>query len=158
MDAAVDAYTRSMGLASERELNSAALRTLTREFLEIYRMETDDGFPQEPLLQLRLAVDAVFRSWMSARAVKYQKLNRLNDDLGTACVVQAMVFGNAGGRSGSGVGFTRNPATSADDLYLDCMPNAQGEDVVSGKFPVQDAGALQRIMPTVYRELEMIRQ
>ncbi len=158
MEAAAQARMRAAGLASEREMDSALLRALSAEFLEIYKSETGEEFPREPLQQIGLAINAVFRSWMSPRAVKYRKLNGVSDSLGTACVVQAMVFGNACGRSGSGVGFTRNPATGADELYLDFMPNAQGEDVVSGKFPVQDAAALQRIMPTVYRELEMIRR
>lgn len=158
MDEVVLARVRAAGLVSEREMDSALVRDLCNEFLDIYRSETGKEFPRDPLQQLMLAVNAVFRSWMSPRARKYRNLNGVSDSTGTACIVQAMVFGNACGRSGSGVGFTRNPATGADELYLDFMPNAQGEDIVSGKFPVQDAGALQRSAPAVYRELEAIRR
>ena len=102
------------------------------------------------------AVEAVFRSWQSPRAVEYRRLHGLDDRAGTAVTVQAMVFGNMGGTSGSGVGFTRNPATGEDELYVDYLANAQGEDVVSGRCPVQDVTGLQQVLPELYRQLRQV--
>ena len=108
------------------------------------------------MAQLAGAVEAVFRSWQSPRAVEYRRLHGLDDLAGTAVTVQAMVFGNMGGTSGSGVGFTRDPATGENDLYLDFLPNAQGEDVVSGRCPVQGVVGLQESLPELYRQLRQV--
>src|SRR5205814_1287966 len=119
------------------ELDVAALKDVTGAFLGLYAAATGAPFPQDPVEQLTGAVEAVFRSWRSPRAVEYRRMNHLDDLAGTAITIQAMVFGNTGGTSGSGVGFTRNPATGENELYLDFLWNAQGEDVVSGRCAVQ---------------------
>ncbi len=140
------------------ELDVAALKSLVRELLDHYGAEIGEPFPKDPIAQLSGAVEAVFRSWQSARAVEYRRLHSLDDLAGTAVTIQAMVFGNMGGTSGSGVGFTRNPATGENDLYLDFLPNAQGEDVVSGRCPVQGVVGLQECLPELYRQLRQVKR
>jgi pyruvate,orthophosphate dikinase len=138
------------------ELDAAALKELTREYLELFESQAGHPFPQEPLAQLTGATEAVFRSWQSPRAIEYRRLHSLNDLAGTAVTVQAMVYGNMGGTSGSGVAFSRNPTTGENLLYLDYLANAQGEDVVSGRYPLQDSSGLQQTMPELYRKLRQI--
>jgi pyruvate,orthophosphate dikinase len=135
------------------ELDVAGLKDLTQAFLGHYKSQVGQPFPQEPLAQLTGAVEAVLCSWESPRAVEYRRLHGLDDRAGTAVMVQAMVFGNLGGTSGSGVAFTCDPATGEDTLYLDFLWNAQGEDIVSGRYRVQDSSSLQGAMPELYREL-----
>jgi len=138
------------------ELDIFALRELTHELLRLYESLAGDPFPQDPLLQLTSAAEAVFRSWQSPRAVEYRRLHGINDDIGTAVTVQTMVFGNMGSTSGSGVAFTRNPATGANELYLDFLRNAQGEDVVSGRQDVLAESAIRRLTPALDRQLRQI--
>jgi pyruvate,orthophosphate dikinase len=145
------------GLANAAELDTEALRNLAQEYLGQFEALTGAPFPQDPMDQLHQAIGAVFRSWTSPKAVEFRRLNGIDDDLGTAVTVQMMVFGNAGGTSGAGVGFTRNPATGADELYLDFLANAQGEDVVSGRQRAGDAGLLLRLLPSVHVELMEMR-
>jgi pyruvate, orthophosphate dikinase len=135
------------------ELDALGLRDLTRQYLRLYADLVGGPFPQEPLEQLTSSVQAVFRSWRSPRAVEYRRLHGIDDDLGTAVAVQTMVFGNMGGTSGSGVAFTRDPATGRNELYLDFLWNAQGEDVVSGRHAVQDGATIHRLMPALDRQL-----
>jgi pyruvate, orthophosphate dikinase len=142
---------------SARELDHRALRTLTLAMLELYQELAGAAFPSDPLEQLTAAAGAVFRSWDAPKAATYRKLNRLDDDAGTAVTVQAMVFGNAGGTSGSGVGFTRNPATGVRELYIDFCRNGQGEDVVAGRQSVSDNEQLRHELPAVYGKLEAVR-
>jgi pyruvate,orthophosphate dikinase len=144
-------------LASAAELDTEALRNLAQEYLGQFEALTSAPFPQDPMDQLHQAIGAVFRSWTSPKAVEFRRLNGIDDDLGTAVTVQMMVFGNAGGTSGAGVGFTRNPATGADELYLDFLANAQGEDVVSGRQRAGDADLLLRLLPSVHAELMEMR-
>ncbi len=118
--------------AKDTDLDARDLRALTGEFREVVRAETGEEFPQDPTAQLVRAIEAVFRSWNTPRAVAYRRQNRIPDDLGTAVNVVAMVFGNMGEDSGTGVVFTRNPATGERVPYGDYLPNAQGEDVVAG--------------------------
>lgn len=134
-------------------LDFRGLRSLTARFLDVYAEAVGEPFPQDPWDQLDAAVAAVFRSWNSERAAAYRRANDIAEDLGTAVTVQSMVFGNSGGRSGAGVGFTRDPATGEDCLYLDFALNAQGEDVVSGRTTLQHGQDLESRMPDVYREL-----
>lgn len=155
-----DSFERSLAASIEREavpaageLDVAALKGLTQEFLGHFESQVGQPFPQEPLAQLAGAAEAVFRSWETPRALEYRRLHGLDDRAGTAVTVQAMVFGNMGGTSGSGVAFTRDPASGEHTLYLDFLWNAQGEDVVSGRYPAQDSGGLQGAMPDLYREL-----
>jgi pyruvate,orthophosphate dikinase len=143
---------------SVTELDVAALKRVTQEFLDHCKAVKSGPFPQDPTAQLAGAVEGVFRSWQSRRAVEYRRVHGLDDLAGTAVTVQAMVFGNMGGTSGSGVGFTRDPATGANDLYLDFLPNAQGEDVVSGRCPVQGVANLQESLPELYRQLRQVKQ
>jgi pyruvate,orthophosphate dikinase len=146
------------GALTVTELDVAALKHLVGEFLDQSQASRGEPFPQDPVAQLAGAVEAVFRSWQSARAVAYRRLHRLDDLGGTAVTVEAMVFGNLGGTSGAGVGFTRDPATGADDLYVDFLPNSQGEDVVSGRSTAQGAGSLQECFPELNRQLRRVKR
>ena len=149
-------HLRREAVPTAAELDVAALKRLTHEFLGTYESLRGEPFQQDPLNQLTGAVEAVFRSWESPRAVGYRRLHSLNDLMGTAATIQAMVFGNMGGTSGSGVAFTRDPATGENTLYLDFLPNAQGEDVVSGRCPVQSSFSLQPATSELYRQLRRI--
>ena len=140
----------------DTDLAAPDLQRLVREFEALVRRRAGREFPQDPREQLAYARDAVFRSWMNDRAVYYRKQNRIPDDLGTAVSVQAMVFGNLGETSATGVGFTRNPATGENHFYGEFLTNAQGEDVVAGirtPHPIED---LEKLMPEAYRELNEI--
>ena len=130
---ALDAALRRTGADAARQLDFRALRDLAQRYLELYRNYTGREFPQDPLEQLVAATHAVFASWMSNKAVEYRRLNALPDDLGTAVTIQRMVFGNSGGNSGAGVGFTRDPSTGENRPYLDWLAQVQGEDIVSGR-------------------------
>jgi len=132
-EAAVDATLKRAGADVARQLDFRALRDLARTYLALYRDHTGQDFPQDPYEQLAAASHAVFASWMSDKAVEYRRLNALPDDLGTAVTIQRMVFGNSGGNSGAGVGFTRDPSTGENRPYLDWLARAQGEDIVSGR-------------------------
>ncbi len=142
---------------SAQELDHRALRRLTLAMLARYRDLAGGDFPADPLDQLCAAAAAVFRSWDAAKAVTYRRLNRLDDAAGTAVTVQTMVFGNAGGASGAGVGFTRDPASGAPRLYLDFCFNGQGEDVVAGRQSLADSDRLRRELPSVHAELARAR-
>ena len=145
------------GAESERDLDHRALRELCIVMLDRYQALAGAPFPDSPLDQLQQAAIAVFRSWDASKAVAYRRLNELADDGGTAVTVQTMVFGNAGGTSGAGVGFTRDPSTGAPELYLDFCFNAQGEDVVAGRQTVSEGGRLAQLMPGVFADLEAAR-
>jgi pyruvate,orthophosphate dikinase len=132
----------------------AELRALTHRFLGVYAQAAGRAFPQDPAEQLSGAIDAVFASWESDRAREYRRLNHLSDAIGTAVTVQAMVFGNAGGKSGAGVGFTRDPSTGAAGLWVDFLFNAQGEDVVSGRRSANGHDELARVLPEVWKALK----
>jgi pyruvate,orthophosphate dikinase len=141
-----------------RDLDAAALRELTREALGLLERHRAGGFPQDPIQQLADSVLAVFRSWRSPKAIEYRRIHGLDDGIGTAAIVQVMVFGNAGGTSGSGVGFTRDPATGQDELYLDFLFNAQGEDVVAGRQAVTDTARLALLLPDVVTRLRRLKE
>src|SRR5256712_6653439 len=133
--------------AKDTDLGAEDLRKLTEAFKGIVHQETGEDFPQQPRAQLEKAIEAVFRSWNGARAVAYRRQNKISDDLGTAVNVVAMVFGNMGDDSGTGVVFTRNPATGEKEPYGDYLSNAQGEDVVAGirnTLPVTELRDLDR--------------
>ncbi len=138
------------------ELDVAALKDLTEAYLKHFESQTGEAFPQDPLAQLAGAVEAVFRSWESPQAIDYRQLYQLDDQAGTAVTIQAMVFGNMGGTSGSGVGFTRDPATGENALYLDFLTNAQGEDVVSGRCIVRGVSDLRETMPALHQQLRQL--
>jgi pyruvate,orthophosphate dikinase len=148
------AQTKSeRGVKDDTELDVDALRGLTETFQQIYRDHTDEDFPQDPTEQLRLAIRAVFDSWVGERAVSYRRMNRIPDDWGTAVNVQQMVFGNKGDTSGSGVAFSRDEITGAPQPSGDFLPNAQGEDVVSGVRTPRDIEEMEEWLPEVHAEL-----
>jgi len=138
----------------ERQLDFAELRGLTQRFLQLYNQVAGKPFPQSPQLQLQQAIAAVFASWQSDKARSYRAAHGIADAIGTAVTVQAMVFGNAGARSGAGVGFTRDPRSGEPGLWVDFLFNAQGEDVVSGRRSAQGHEQLQQVLPQVWEELQ----
>lgn len=146
-------HMRRESVPAVSELDVAALQALVREYLACFEQQARQPFPQDAMQQLRTAIEAVFRSWESPRAIAYRRLRSLSNLAGTAVTVQAMVFGNMGSTSGSGVAFTRDPATGEKRLYLDFVRNAQGEDVVSGRCTIQDSASLELSMPQLYAEL-----
>ncbi|MGZ5129358.1 MAG: pyruvate, phosphate dikinase [Actinomycetota bacterium] len=139
--------------ASDTDLDVDDLRAVTGEFLEIYERHTGSAFPTEPRDQMRLAIEAVFRSWNGRRAIDYRRQNKISDDLGTAVNVQSMVFGNRGNDSGTGVAFTRDPSTGEKVPYGDYLENAQGEDVVAGIRNTLQLAELETIDPASYGQL-----
>ena len=151
--AKLDERLRQSGVTSPRELDFRALKGLTDDYLELYEECVGEPFPQNPLDQLECAVKGIWQSWTGDKAIAYRKLNGLSDDLGTAVTVQRMVYGNAGGTSGAGVAFTRDPASGERSLYLDFLFNAQGEDVVSGRAGAPDGQRLATVLPGVKAEI-----
>jgi pyruvate, orthophosphate dikinase len=143
---------------NERMLDHRALQRLVHGMLCSFRELAGTPFPQSPTDQLERATDAVFCSWDAPKAAEYRRLNHIGDDIGTAVTVQTMVFGNAGGTSGAGVGFTRNPATGEDALYLDFQFNGQGEDVVVGRLAILDTERLQSTLPAAWDRLKEVRR
>jgi pyruvate, orthophosphate dikinase len=138
------------------ELQPQALKDIIAEYKKLVKKETGKEFPQNPLDQLVAARDAVFRSWQNERAKTYRRINHIDDWLGTAVNVQCMVFGNLGENSGTGVGFTRNPATGERIFFGEYLMNAQGEDVVSGVRTPMPISELEKAMPKVYDQLRTI--
>ena len=137
----------------ERSLDFANLRQVAQQHLQTFHREAGVPFPQNPATQLSEAICAVFRSWDSNKAIAYRKLHGLSDEMGTAVTVQRMVFGNAGGLSGAGVGFTRNPVTGDPQPWVDFLFNAQGEDVVSGRRTARGHDELAIVAPSVWAGL-----
>jgi pyruvate,orthophosphate dikinase len=148
-----EAAKEAAGVTSDAELPASALRTLCTEYKAVVKEATGKAFPQDPLKQLRGAVEAVFSSWNGARAIAYRVRERISHDLGTAVNVQAMVFGNRDDNSGTGVGFTRNAATGENRPYGDFLINAQGEDVVAGIRNTEDLDTLGKHFPAIHDEL-----
>src|ERR1041385_5875717 len=140
----------------DTDLDTRALKEVIDEYKKVVKKHTKRDFPQDPQEQLVMARDAVFRSWQNDRARHYRRINNIDDMLGTAVNVQAMVFGNLGETSGTGVGFTRNPATGNNEFYGEFLMNAQGEDVVSGVRTPVPILELKKIMPNVYDQLREI--
>ncbi|CAL9329368.1 Pyruvate, phosphate dikinase [Streptomyces sp. enrichment culture] len=152
-DQALEDLKRDVGAADDLGLNAGDLAGLVETYKEVIRRETGESFPQSPAEQLQRAVLAVFQSWNVERARLYRRREHIPDDLGTAVTVQTMVFGNLGPDSGSGVAFTRDPATGRSGVYGDYLANAQGEDVVSGIRNTVPLDELARIAPEAYEEL-----
>ena len=151
-----DAKKQERGAAYDVDLTAEDLMDLCGKFKALFKERLKREFPQDPLVQLELARDAVFRSWNNDRAKYYRKTNGIPDDIGTAVNVQAMVFGNMGDDCATGVGFTRNPATGAKEFYGEYLVNAQGEDVVAGirtPHPIRD---MKRELPKVFDQLMRI--
>ncbi len=152
-DALFDAAKELAGTTSDARVPTELLRYLVGSYQQTVERHTGVPFPQDPTDQLHGAIEAVFRSWNGARAVAYREREHIPHTLGTAVNVQAMVFGNRDDRSGTGVGFTRDPATGSRGVYGDFLVNAQGEDVVAGIRNPEPLSELERTFPDVYREL-----
>src|SRR5579871_1214010 len=155
-DEVFDAKKKQKKAKLDTELDAKALKEVIEEYKKVVKKHAKRDFPQDPHEQLVLARDAVFRSWQNDRAKHYRRINNIDDMLGTAVNVQAMVFGNLGETSGTGVGFTRNPATGEKEFYGEFLMNAQGEDVVSGVRTPVHISELHKIMPAVYDQLRGI--
>jgi pyruvate,orthophosphate dikinase len=151
-----DAVKKARGARLDTDLDEAALREVVERYKKVVKSKAGRDFPQDPHRQLEMARDAVFRSWMNARAIEYRRIYDIPDHIGTAVNVQMMVFGNTGDRSGTGVGFTRNPGTGAKEFYGEFLINAQGEDVVAGIRTPQPISELAKVMPKAYAQLRQI--
>src|SRR5689334_15903781 len=151
-----DGLKHKRGVKLDTELTAADLKEVIAQYKEVVRKHTKQDFPQKPLEQLTGARNAVFRSWNNDRAKVYRRINNISDDLGTAVNVQAMVFGNLGETSGTGVGFTRNAANGDKEFYGEFLMNAQGEDVVAGIRTPVHISELHKLMPAVYDQLRDI--
>jgi pyruvate,orthophosphate dikinase len=155
-DAEFEAVKREKRARADTDLDAEALAEVIRRYMHLVEKRTGRPFPQDPHRQLEMARDAVFRSWNNPRAKTYRRMHRISEALGTAVNVQMMVFGNLGENSGTGVGFTRNPATGQKEFFGEFLPNAQGEDVVAGIRTPLHIGELQRRHPRVYAQLRAI--
>ena len=151
-----DAKKKHKKAKLDTDLDANALKEVIAEYKKVVKKHTKQDFPQDPQAQLVRARDAVFRSWQNDRAKHYRRINNIDDMLGTAVNVQAMVFGNLGETSGTGVGFTRNPAIGTKEFYGEFLMNAQGEDVVAGIRTPVHISELEKIMPDVYQQLHEI--
>jgi len=149
----LEAAKHEAGVRTDAELTPDVLKTLCREYLAVVKQNTGRAFPQDPMKQLRGAIEAVFKSWNGARAIAYRVRERISHDLGTAVNVQTMVFGNRDDNSGTGVGFTRNAATGENKPYGDFLVNAQGEDVVAGIRNTEDLDHMGKHFPVLKKEL-----
>jgi pyruvate,orthophosphate dikinase len=153
---AIKEQKKKAGVKDDTELSVDDLKELTDRFKELYREQTDEDFPQDPQEQLKVAIRAVFDSWMGARAKEYRRINRIPDEWGTAVNVQQMVFGNKGDTSCSGVAFSRDEVTGEPEPSGDFLVNAQGEDVVSGVRNPKDISEMKEVMPEAHEELMKI--
>ena len=158
LTAVLDDASIRYGVPTVAELDVTALKGVVRTLQGVYQSVVGHPFPQDPMAQLLGAVEAVLRSWNGTRAAQYRSLQGLTDLTGTAVTVQAMVFGNMGVTSGSGVGFTRDPATGENRLYVDFLLNAQGEDVVAGRQATTDPEPLIAALPGLAHQLQTVRR
>ena len=152
----LDEVKRIRGAQLDTELDENDLRDVVVRYQRVIRQQSGRRLPQDPRTQLRMARDAVFRSWHNPRAIEYRRIYDIPDEIGTAVNVQVMVFGNTGDRSATGVGFTRNPATGVREFYGEFLVNAQGEDVVAGIRTPQPICELEQVMPKAYRQLRRL--
>jgi pyruvate,orthophosphate dikinase len=155
-DHVFDGRKKKVKAKFDTDLTAEDLKAVIADYKKLVEKKTGKPFPQEAIQQLAMSRDAVFRSWFNARAKHYRKMNNIPDDLGTAVNVQAMVFGNMGDTSATGVGFTRNPSTGEKVFYGEYLVNAQGEDVVSGVRTPQPIATLESLMPEAYHQLHEI--
>src|SRR5258706_5831802 len=141
------------GVVSDAELSEGVLRNLVDEYRALVRNRTGADFPRDPIVQLWGAIEAVWKSWTLKKAKDYRRVNGISEDLGTGVSIVAMVFGNLGEDSGTGVAFTRNPSTGERRFYGEFLINAQGEDVVAGIRTPLDIDEMANRMPGAYKEL-----
>jgi pyruvate,orthophosphate dikinase len=154
----LDNVKEENGAKNDTDLTAENLKTVVQRYKALYLVEMGTEFPQEPKVQLMESIKAVFRSWDNPRAIVYRRMNDIPGDWGTAVNVQAMVFGNMGNDSGTGVAFTRNPSTGEKKLYGEFLMNAQGEDVVAGIRTPKAISELADTMPEVYNQFVTIAQ
>jgi pyruvate, orthophosphate dikinase len=154
----LSALKAEKGVKLDTDLTSADLKELVKRYKAVYKSHVGKDFPQDPREQLWASVNAVFNSWMGKKAIDYRRIERISGLKGTAVNVQAMVFGNMGSSSGTGVAFTRDPNTGEDTFYGDYLINAQGEDVVAGIRTPEPISQLHQEMPAVYKLLMAIRE
>jgi len=147
-----EAVKESRGVTLDTQLDAKAMKEVVSRYLRVYQENKGEPFPQDPKIQLFEAIKAVFRSWNNDRAVYYRRMNDIPGSWGTAVSVQEMVYGNMGDTSGTGVAFTRNPATGEKKLYGEFLMNAQGEDVVAGIRTPQTIDQLKDVMPEMYEQ------
>ncbi len=152
----IDEMKEKKGVKLDTELDANDLKELAEKFKAEYKDKLGEEFPQDPKIQLMGAIKAVFRSWDNPRAIYYRRMNDIPSDWGTAVNVQSMVFGNTGDTSGTGVAFTRNPATGEKKLFGEFLMNAQGEDVVAGVRTPQTIDQLAEVMPEAYKQFTEI--
>lgn len=155
-EAAIEKAKQEAGVHYDNELSPETLKELVEIYKGIYKDATGEDFPQDPWIQLKGAINAVFDSWNTERAIKYRQLNNIPGDWGTAVNVQTMVYGNLNDVSGTGVAFTRNPSTGENHFYGEYLMRAQGEDVVAGIRTPHKIDDLKEEMPEIYKELEDI--
>ncbi|MDQ6662996.1 MAG: pyruvate, phosphate dikinase [Acidobacteriota bacterium] len=155
-DEVFDARKKRQKSKFDTDLTAEDLKAVIVDYKKLVQKKTGKPFPQEPREQLSMARDAVFRSWNGDRAIVYRRMEKIPDDIGTAVNIQAMVFGNSGDTSATGVGFTRNPSTGENAFYGEFLVNAQGEDVVAGIRTPQPISELKNVMPDVYAQLREI--
>ena len=153
---ALTLYKAAQGYSSDIEMKAEDWKEIVQQFTTIYLKEVGENFPQDPSEQLYAAVEAVFTSWNNPRAVTYRRIHEISDKLGTAVNIQEMVFGNTGGNSGTGVAFTRNPATGEAGVFGEFLLNAQGEDVVAGIRTPRPIQELKQDQPAIYMQFEKI--
>ncbi|NLO25573.1 MAG: pyruvate, phosphate dikinase [Clostridiales bacterium] len=155
-DGILDMVKKKKGAEFDTDLDAEDLKEVVKRYKELYSQERSEEFPQDPGDQLMLAVGAVFRSWNNPRARAYRNINDIPHSLGTAVNVQSMVFGNMGGTSGTGVAFTRNPATGEKALFGEFLLNAQGEDVVAGIRTPEPIESMDEVFPDVHKQFREI--
>ena len=152
-----DAKARAR-VSQDQQLSPEQLRVIIEDYKDAIRGYSAQDVPEDPWSQLEGAVEAVFRSWNTPRAIHYRDYYGISQDLGTAVTIMSMVYGNLGDTSGTGVLFTRNPSSGSKEIYGEYLPNAQGEDVVAGGRTPQPVAELATLMPQVYRELTGMAQ
>jgi pyruvate, orthophosphate dikinase len=159
-DQILNKMKEKVGAAYDTDLDGDSLKDICKQFLRLVKRRTGAPFPQDPMVQLKLAIEAVFRSWMGKRALDYRKEFNITREMadGTAVNVCTMVFGNMGFDSATGVAFTRDPGTGENVLYGEYLVNAQGEDVVAGIRTPKPIQEMKKEMPKIYRELERVRK
>ena len=158
-EAIIDEVKAVRGIKEDTELTTEELQTIVSKYKEMYKKEKGEDFPQNPKDQMWAAIGAVFGSWMNERAIIYRKLNNIDENVikGTAVTVMAMVFGNMGETSGTGVAFSRDPSTGENHFMAEYLINAQGEDVVAGIRTPMDISALEKQQPEIFKEISTIR-
>ncbi|MGA1847416.1 pyruvate, phosphate dikinase [Deferribacter abyssi] len=154
----LDEVKENYGAKYDTDLNAENLKEVVERYKKLVEEELGKSFPQDTMEQLRLAINAVFESWNNQRAITYRKINKIPDDWGTAVNIVAMVFGNMGNDSGTGVAFTRNPSTGKKEFFGEFLINAQGEDVVAGIRTPEPIAKLKELMPEVFKQLEEVYQ